>query len=290
MTKYKTLNITLFSLALFITGTLSVFAREHFAPSEGGAVLIPFLDPINSILIVIGIGLVFWLVLKYWESSVGAVLLYFLYGAALLGAFVLFKALVDSSIISIQEGTFEMWSHMIFYLSMLTFFIGATGLTQLTTSTPQQKTFSFTYAILMGALFTILTSALFLSAQPLNFLFNMSFFAIFDLLGIHHFIAFAIAALVSFYVYIIKTKHGSYTAAIATPLLLAFALFSLFHIWELFTESLKLIILSETVIERVEQVIAFLAHTLIIYSFIRMHRVSVAEGKNQRPSTVIIEQ
>ncbi|MCP6719350.1 MAG: hypothetical protein KJI71_03905 [Patescibacteria group bacterium] len=273
--KESVLKAVILSILSFVFA-LPAFAVEELAlGGEKEQALISFLDPINNIILVIAaVVIIFRIALGYGRSSVGAAFLYFLYGTVLLGSIRLFIFFVDGGILPISEGTLIVWWHLLFYLAMIAFFIGAKSLVQWVSATDVSEVISFRKALWVGILFTMLTLALFFTAVPLNEAFDNAFSgSIWDRFGIQHFVAFLFAGLVTLHMLRVGRKLRKNIATIVMPLLGTFALLTVIHLWELVTESWKWIVFPEAIIESVEQIITLPAYIFIFYAFMKARKL-----------------
>lgn len=234
--------------------------------SHGGekSNLLTILEFVNLFLLLATIGLIVWQTSRYTQGSVSIIWGYFLMGTLLLAAIQLFIVFNDVGVIAVHDSTFHISWHLMFYLSMLLFFMGGRGLVNLASNKPPEAAKLKHWAI--GSFVFVLI--IFLGAEPVN-QFVIDYFqgTILDTFGTHHFGAFLAALLAAFYMLKVRNRYKDIIGIIATPLLIFLALFGVFHLWELLTESWKLIIVEGSVIETVEQIIAIPALSVLLYGF-----------------------
>lgn len=255
------------SLVLFFLVALTVFstAVQADVKGEGKIGLASGLEFINLYLLLATIGLLTWQIFKYTKGTVSIIWGYFLVAVLLLASIQLFLVLVDKELIMVHDSTFHISWHLLFYLSMVFFVLGGKGLVDLAgnkSQDTQSKLFVWT------GIAVVFTIAIFAGAEAVDGFITANFEGTFlDTFGIHHFGAFVAALLAAFYMFKIRNMYEGMIGVIATPLLLFLALFGVFHLWELVTESWKLIAVEVSVIEGVEQIIALPALAILLYGF-----------------------
>jgi len=99
-------------------------------------------------------------------------------------------------------------------------------------------------------------------------------------IGIQHLIAFAFSSLVAFTLIEIRSFPEHYNSYFTFPLLIVFVLFVTYHFWELLTESLEIIVISEEIIEQVEQILVIPIFLVLIFGIIHLKK-SLMEVKLQ---------
>lgn len=216
----------------------------------------------------LGTVLMYLVVRKLGESTVRSVVAYLLLGTAMLTAVSIFLN-IGAEGHGIADESFDVWWHVLFYAAFAFYFRGAQLLVSLGSGAgagTEQKVGAGKW-ILAGAI--VLFVFLFASAfEPLMVTYTSS--ALNSIFGLHHFISFALAGTVASYLFSMKSKLGMIGKAIANPFIIAVSALSLQHLWELITESWKLIDISTENIESVEQIFMIIAGTGIIWSAIKL--------------------
>jgi hypothetical protein len=165
----------------------------------------------------------------------------------------------------------DIWWHTMFYLAFIFYFAGLKLLVKLgsaeaqldgqTKSGAEMLWSIVTFFILLGV-FTLprfVDGAILMYADsPLA------------ALGLHHFLAFAISGLVATYLVFAKRQFGTIGTAIAVPMTIAVAAFSVQHFWELLTESWKVIDVAPSTIEGVEKIFLVVASVCILIAAWRL--------------------
>ena len=162
---------------------------------------------INITLLAIAMVIIATTTIDYGSSTVGGAWAYFLIGTALLGATRLFYILADRGVLFIADDTLEFWWHLIFYLSLITFYLGARGLVRMVTM--NEAWTSFSEVVAWGIFSTLFTVGVFFSAEPLDGPFVSVFSGTFlARIGIQHWIAFALLSVVG-----LKMVHDGWIEA-----------------------------------------------------------------------------
>ena len=94
--------------------------------------------------------------------------------------------------------------------------------------------------------------------------------SIFDAIGLHHFLAFALAGAVAWYLISAKQRLGQIGRAIADPIIIAVTALSLQHLWELLNESWKVIDVVPAIGEGVEKIFLVVAGGALIFGAWRL--------------------
>lgn len=192
-----------------------------------------------------------------------------------LGTLVLFLIpiylMLGPAFLGVSEESFHVWWHALFYLAFVLYFIGLRHMvsigdsdTKLYYEVPNPGGAS-SVVITIG----ILIASFFLPrfVEGILHVYNTSMLASF---GLHHFISFALAGIVATYLIFARQRFGVIGNAIAGPMTIAVSLFSIQHLWELLTESWKIIELSSLYIERVEMLFLFAASIALVVAAWRL--------------------
>lgn len=219
--------------------------------------------------LLIGTVIMFTAVRKLGESTIRAVITYLFLGTLTLTFVSLYLNMGPDSH-GISEDSFDVWWHVLFYPAFIFYFLGirllaklGSGVAGLETKVSKGKWIA---AIAVIALVFVVPSAL-ETVLP-----SYTGSALNTVFGLHHFLAFVLAGLVASYLIAMKGRLGQIGQAIATPLTIAVAAFSVQHFWELLTESWKVIDITTETIEGVEQIFLIVAGLGIIWSAMKLKK------------------
>jgi hypothetical protein len=170
----------------------------------------------------------------------------------------------------IADESMDIWWHIMFYMAMISFYIGFKALAHLGSSqsgtsevnTNTGKVWGITSIILLVVIFIIPKYL-----DPTVISYTSSRLAE---LGLHHFLAFVMAGVVGAYVFSAKIFLGQIGRAIASPMIIAIWALALQHFWELLVESWKVIEVTGEVGEGVEKIFLTIASVCIIYAALRL--------------------
>lgn len=159
-------------------------------------------------LLVIGVN-----IKEHGKSLVGNLLIYSFFGTLFLGAIRLFFALTDAGLIKIDDGTVMVCWHLMFYLTMLTFLISIRALVKIVDLSHTNSLGNpFIPSIILG----LLILAVFAIAAPVDQYVKTYFVdTIWDRSGLVHFVAFAFAGFLSYYLYKINKKFEGNIGALS---------------------------------------------------------------------------
>ena len=213
---------------------------------------------------------------KFYKTNIGWI--YFLFGIILFGLTRVFYILSDQGIIPISDDTLEVWWHLIFFNSLGLIFLSIKDIM----GKPQiLKPKSLKRCLSVCMISTIFAIFVFLSAAPLDegfvSVFSDTFWA---KIGIQHLIAFAFASLIAFTLFEIRSFHEQYNSYFTSPLLIVFIIFVVYHVWELLTESLEIIVIEEEIIEQIEQILVVPIFLILIFGIMHLKK-SITEVKLQ---------
>ncbi len=211
---------------------------------------------------------------KLGKSALGSVVTYLFMGTATFFVITIFQYL-GAHFFNISDESMDIWWHIMFYLALTSYFLGFKALVSLTSQTGQsgalgkEKWWGIFSFVLLAIIFIIPSYS-----EPTIMMYNASSLSAF---GLHHFIAFALAGLVGFYVLFIKKNIGQIGHAIANPVIVALSALSLQHFWELLAESWKVIDLPSEKIEGGEKIFLTIAAFSITYAIIRLKSLTAAK-------------
>lgn len=280
----KTLTFATLALALALTFGASTFRTVHAqAPvsigipaatdpasaDEGSSnTLLNGLEMISITLALISVVILALVIKQFGTSAISVIFGYFIIGTLLLASARLFILFASLGYFDISDETLNLGWHLLFYLSMITFFIAGKGFTKLGAGGEVTENFS---RVLGWGLFNFILVVLIFVLIPTTDKPFTAFWAesIYANIGVFHIIALTLGGLAGFYLFR-RAKVGQVTALLATPYLVSFTLFALNHFWEMLVESWKVIVVPPGVGEKVEQVFVLPAFMLIAYAYIRL--------------------
>lgn len=244
--------------------------------------MVSLFEALIFLLILVALFLCLQLIRVIAKGVMNVIFWSFTLGIFLLGASRLFLFLADTGVYQLHEVTLHIWWHVIFYLSMLSFIWGGVRLMEIAKS-PTPVGFSQKDKILF-AFFLLITVSIFLSAAPLESILSpLLAGSAFDTLGLHHFIAVILGLIAAFYLFTLKTTWGKLLTVGVMPIVVFLALMGVQHLWELLTESLKVIVLPNATVELVEQFIVIPAFLFFIVALLRITKVVKASAAPQAP-------
>lgn len=268
-----------------------ILFADNGAPTEESWALFASLELVILALMFVALFFNYKVAKEYAHSTLGYILNFFFLSVVLLALTRVYIFVAYIGLLGVSEKAIVFGWHMLFYLAMITFFIGIRKLLLLFSD---HKTKLAKKLFLRWTLFLVLFVAVIFFFIKIFESTLLAFLDIFvdtplESFGSQHFIAFVLAATVSWYLFKLKEKESDFTSVLATPLLIAFLLWSLDHFWELLTESWKVIEIPSTVIEQVEQIIVFPAVAFMVYAFARLwyitRNVSIFIPKDVSAST-----
>lgn len=208
---------------------------------------------------------------SYKGSTLGVTFGYYFYGVSLLLAIRVLIFLVNQHVIKVADDTLMIQWHIIFYLGMTMFFLAAKQMIHLAQIAESAISFRGVHILgvfLLGASF--LTTVLLIPFDyQISTYFNNS---IWDHIGILHFIAFVFTLVIISYLIKIRAQYKN-IGVIAVPIIIVLSVLSTIHLWELSTESWKLIQISADMGETIELFLWFPVFPILIISFLRLHKL-----------------
>lgn len=207
---------------------------------------------------------------KVGKSGLGTVLSYLLIGTGIFFVITVFQTL-GGGFFRISNESMDIWWHLMFYLAMLSYFFGFKALTRLGADETKKSGMKIWAAFCVIALILIFKIPNAVDGIVMSY--NTSVFSSF---GLHHFLAFGIAALVAGYLFSAKKNLGQIGKAIANPMLIAVLAFAVQHFWELLNESWKVITVTPEVGEGVEKIFLVIAAICVTVAALRLKRLAKA--------------
>jgi len=207
---------------------------------------------------------------KYGKSALGSVLTYLFIGTGTFLVITVFQKL-GADFWGISDESMDIWWHLMFYLSMLSYYFGLRRLVGLgsedsssgqKTGIAPEKLWGLFCAIALVVIFVIPSIA-----EPVVLAYAGSNLAA---LGLHHFLAFISAAVVGSYLLSVKKNLGQIGRAIANPMIIALWALSLQHFWELLFESWKTVQVTTETGEGGERIFLIIAAVCVTYTAWRL--------------------
>lgn len=226
-------------------------------------------ENVSMFALLVGTVIMFLAMRKLGESTIRAIITYLFLGTLTL-TFVSLYLNMGAESHGVADESFDVWWHILFYPAFIFYFMGVRLLARLSSGaagleTTVQKRKWIVGIVVIALVFVIPSSLESLMSQYTASAFNTVF-------GLHHFISFVLAGLVASYLIAMRGKLGQIGQAIATPFTIAVAAFSIQHLWELTTESWKLIDITTETIEGVEQIFMITAGIGIIWSAVKLKK------------------
>jgi len=266
----------LFTLSIVIF--LLIFPLISADDNEGGLTRGDLIIPVEAIIFLFMTGAIILnakIVLKFGKSLYGTPFIYILFGLILMELTRILYMLFDFRFLNLSHETLNFLWHMVFYIGMVSFIIALQKIKN-TAQGNKKGIFSKKDYYLLSSL-GILTVILLIIAFPLDRWLNSAYVgSAADKLGLQHFLAFILAGLLASYLLWIKINKeysGEFVSTIITPFLLFLILMSLNHFWELLTENWKIILLSDEIIEKVEQLFWLPASIILFYGFLSLNKI-----------------
>lgn len=202
-------------------------------------------------------------------SGLKTVLNYLCIGTATFFVITIFQKFSEAGVLAISAESTDIWWHLMFYTAMISFYIGFKALARLGsaegTSTPSTDT-----GMVWGVITLVVMVTAFVFASSSESVMQSYESSRLGALGLHHFIAFALAGVVGAYLFSAKLFLGQIGRAIASPMILAIWALAAQHFWELLTESLEVISATSEVIEGVEKIFLIIAALCVIVAARRL--------------------
>jgi hypothetical protein len=200
---------------------------------------------------------------KVGKSALRTVLSYLFIGTGTFFVITIFQTL-GTDYFGISDDSMDMWWHVMFYLAMGSYFLGIKALTKLGGDVPPKG------AGVWGVFSVIVLAVVFVipgAAEPAVLQYSSSPIAA---LGFHHFLSFAVAALVASYLLSARKNLGMIGKAIASPMLIAIIALCIQHFWELLFESWKVVQVTTEVGEGIEKIFLITAAVCMMLAATRL--------------------
>lgn len=196
----------------------------------------------------------------------------------------LFVPILGVNAEALSDVVFHLGWHSIFYMSMISFIWGGVRIRQV--SRNSLYTHFNIWDLFVVAFTVFVTFSIFFSIQNFNTVYSTTIEGSFvDRFGIHHLVAFVLAVIVAWYIFYIKKSWGKLVAVGANGILGFLSLVALQHLWELLTESLKIIRVTMDVVEGVETYIVIGALFFLCISMLAVIKKNLSvKGKIINPN------
>lgn len=203
------------------------------------------------------------------QSGLKTVLNYLFIGTGTFLVITIFQKLAEANVFGISAESTDVWWHVMFYVAMISFYIGFKSLARL--GSPDAGATAPTDSGMVWGTVTIIvliTAFVFAgSSEPMMQAYNSSRLGE---LGLHHFIAFALAGVVGAYLFSAKLFLGQIGRAIAGPMIITIWAFAAQHLWELLYESWKVVVMTSESGEGVERIFLVIAAVSITVATLRL--------------------
>lgn len=207
---------------------------------------------------------------KFGKSTLGSIFSYLFIGTGIFFVITIFQKLGDE-FFGISHESVDVWWHIMFYMALVFYYYGLKYLVGLGSSENDsnqqikigaEKNWGLLALILLVIIFIIPSWA-----EPLITAYESSPVG---QLGLHHFLAFILSGVVGSYLFSAKKNLGQIGQAIANPMIIAIWALSLQHLWELLTESWKVVNITGDNIEGIEKIFLIIASISITYAAWRL--------------------
>ncbi len=207
---------------------------------------------------------------KSSQSGLKTVLSYLFIGTGIFFVITIFQKLVAMGIYTIGEDSPDIWWHIMFYMAMISYYVGFKSLAKLGSSENTEAAMATNSSKTWGIVCAVLLAVIFIIPNWADGAINVYTSSKLAELGLHHFIAFVMAGVVGAYLFSAKLFLGQIGKAIASPMILAIWALALQHFWELLVESWKVIIVTPAVGEGVEKIFLTIAAVCVILAASRL--------------------
>lgn len=209
---------------------------------------------------------------QFGESTFGEIFSYFVIGTATFLVITIFQQL-GPGFFFISDESMDVWWHLMFYIAMISYYKGLKSLVALGENSGgvqfSASVRSYT-AFMWGGKVLLALAVIFIIPYPAESLALFYLGSPLGDFGFHHFVAFALAGMVGWYLFKAKKTLGAIGNAIATPMLVTIWALSLQHLWELQFESWKTVHVSTQVGEGGEKIFLTIAGLGVAYAAWRL--------------------
>ncbi len=167
---------------------------------------------------------------NFGKSALGSVFSYIFVGTSIFFAITLFKKL-GPSFFDISQGSVDIWWHIMFYLGMISYYLGLRSLVKLANG--DDGSMKIGSENIWGLIVAIILILIFFIPKWVDPIISQYASSALALYGFHNFIAFLVAGLLGSYLLIAKNNFGLIGKAVANPMMVLVWAFCLQHLWEL---------------------------------------------------------
>ena len=206
---------------------------------------------------------------KFGRSSLGSVFSYLSIGTGIFFVVTIFQKL-GADFFMIADESVDIWWHLMFYLALLSYFLGFKALVGLGSSESESQGGTIGAEKKWGIFSLIVLVIIFIIPSTAEPVVNAYVASPLAGLGLHHFLAFILAGVVGSYLFSTKKNLGQIGRAIANPMIIAIWALSIQHFWELLAESWKVIDITSDNIEGVEKIFLTISAICVTYAALRL--------------------
>ena len=246
------------------------------------------LDTLCVIIMIFAAVFIFQTIKEYKRSTISAAFVYFLIGTLILGAIRVFFILVDDDLWSLHDITLTVGWELLFYLSMIIFFVAGSALAHLVKVNSKQESLAKAYTWLFVSLFftiIVFIIAPYIDRDLVKYIQNTWF----NNFGVLHLVAFVTAGFVALSLMRVKSSFKGYESVI-TDIYIAILAISLIHLWELLAENWKVISISYNAGELIERILWVPVFLFILYAFSKLKKMTKSPTGDSLNETQIIRE
>jgi hypothetical protein len=241
---------------------------------------------VAMVLFLVAAVLLFFTADLFKKTAMHAVLLYFAIGTAMIVAQSTFIAL-GAQFFGIEDTSLDVWWHFLFFWAFGYHFYGLILLSRLgiseTESNPEKRANTARLWGFIGLCFAVFEFIIPKYAENVMFIYTKSPL---DSFGLHHFIAFAFAGIVFWYLFFAQKNLGQLGRLIANPVIFAVTALCLQHLWELLNESWHVINVAGATGEGVEKIFLITAACALIWGAWKLIAFSRATAAPATPAAM----
>lgn len=217
-----------------------------------------------NISILLGFGMSVYVVKKIGKGILNIAVIPLSLGIFLIGISNIFITLNRSGFYQLSDTTAHLWWHMIASIGMISVVYGGWRIKNISNAN-NEAGFGEKNVLALGAMVAAVV-VIFMAAQPLEKSLSAALTgSVVESFGLHHLITLTLAFMAGFYLVLTRKQAGNFI--VSAPFVAGFLFFlGGQHVWEMLTESLKVIKIDSEAIELVEQFLVLPAMVLFIAS------------------------
>ncbi len=209
-------------------------------------------------------------VMVYGKSAFGSIFSYISIGTGIFFIITIFQKL-GGDFFKIGAESMDIWWHVMFYMAIIFYFAGIKLLVALGGSeTENSSIIKIGAEKKWGAIAVVFLIIIFTIPSSVDSIVMIYENSALGAWGLHHFLSFALAGVVGYYLVNAKKTLGQIGHAIATPMIIAIWALCIQHFWELLTESWQIIELTSDKIEGVEKIFLTISAISMCYVGIKL--------------------